>query len=163
MTEVRQSGLPDKSGPWCNIDGTRHFIRVCDDRGAEIASDVDALVQVAKDTDAVAEGMALHVTGPDLYHLCDWEGEPNAGIELCECDDPPDGHEIECWTVHAGEDEVTARARERRRIARWLRTDAEVPVPFDIASEAGSGFHPVCEAMSKALADAVEGGEHVRF
>jgi len=109
-----ESMLPD--GPWCNMDQTRHFIPVYS--GTLSISAVDALVQIARDTDAVGEGMALHVTGPGLFHLCQWEGEADAGIELCECHDPSEGHEIECWTVHCGADEVTAAARERNRIER---------------------------------------------
>ena len=148
-----ESKLPSR-GPWCNMDGTLHIIPLCDDRGTQIVSESDALCQVARDSDAVVDGMAISVEGPTEYHLCTWEGEPDAGVEPCECEDAPDDHVIECWAVRIQEPEAVAVAQERKRIARWLTRQAQVPseLPDD-------KWH---EVHHLNMATAIESREHLK-
>lgn len=106
-------------GPWGDDDCTTMLFPVCNERGAAVVSETDALVAYCGMVDDWRE-YALSVEGPLMYHAATYDEDADAErIEPCECEDEHDG-QVEVWRVVSQAQEPTARARERKRIVRRL-------------------------------------------
>lgn len=104
-------------GPWGDEDCTTMMFPVCNEYGAQVHSELDALTEYCRAVDDWSD-YALSVEGPLMYHAI--PGDYDERIEPCECFDDHPG-QVEVWRVVSQAQEPTARARERNRIVKFLR------------------------------------------